>query len=158
MCNIIVPPTVNPRDLYIPSDWLEYLIDVIKKTDIDLIADLSYKDYENEWALYTSHFENLFYHMDLTLRYVKTQQEVGEPDIPTRSVMTLIEYRHGCVRDYESFQVLCKIFLQKAFYFIVALSAQDNVIRPYYIKRLHYIVSDVETLLHALYERNHSNT
>lgn len=159
MCDKIVPKRVRDEDLYPPNDLLESVLWVIERIDVNDITELSYKDYETECSVYTRHFEELFYHIDATLEQLRTLKEIKEPlALDILHDMTLIQYRHGCLRQYDSFNAVCRIFLVKAYVFITEMIALSALDKPYYQKRLRYIVRDIEVLTYTLYERNHSNT
>lgn len=159
ICGIVVPDSTRIEDLYPPTHPLEYIKLKASLLDTRRVADLSYEDYEHDLSLYTKTFDDLFYHIDTAMKYIGSQQD---PDdivmLESRSLITLIEYRHGCNRVYDTFTQLLDILIYKAISLSDKIMRQPDSQQPYYLKRWYYVIADLGTLINTLHERKHTNT
>lgn len=143
------------ESLYIPEEPIEYLRWSIVKLDVDGIKELTYHDYSSNVFVSVEDFEELFYYIDIAIRFCRRRSDTKDEVYPWNSKnMTLIEMRHGCKRTYENFKELISIFKIKTLELLEAIDNCDDADKYYTIKRWRGLIHDLSNVIDALNERS----
>lgn len=115
------------------------------------LSELDYKDYGNTLTLSVTNFEELFYYIDIANRFTNEQLDTQDVSYPWQNTnLTLIEFRYGCKRTYDSFYELSMLFLTKTTELIETFVNLPDHERYYSQKRWKNLIYDI-TLLVELY-------
>lgn len=156
--DIAVPPTPQLEELYVPRDELGYVEWLLEKVGSIELHEPTFHDYGTNLTIYTSNFEDLFFHMDIAIRYLNPhidEEDVVYPDV--LQVISYVEYRLTVKRDYVDTRSLLDILAGKFKVFDERLSTLEESDKIYQTRRWARLISDITTLLETLLTRHHRN-
>lgn len=155
---VAVPPTPRLDELYIPRDELEYIEWLIGRVGSVVIEEPIFHDYGTNLSVYTKDFEDLFFHMDIAIRYLKPHADQEDVIYPTELFsISYVEYRLNVKRDYQDTYELVNILTTKFRLFRQRLAELDDVEALYQARRWARLILDITTVYETLLARTDRN-
>lgn len=150
-----IPKPFVLESLYIPEEPIEYLKWSICKLDTDTVEELTYLDYSSNAFVAVKDFEELFYYIDIAIRFCQTRSDTMDVIYPwDHKNITFIELRHACKRAYKSFNEIIVIFKAKVLAFLETINQCADVDSYYVIKRWRGLINDLNSVIDALQMRS----